>query len=453
MLPDVILLGTFDFYVNQSSMDKWYTLAHVCRKWRNVVFGSPRRLNLRLYCTARTPVRETLDIWPPLPIVLEVYSADTWDEGNIIAALKHNDRIYKLVIFDIPCSETEKTLTALQQPFPGLAYLLFAFRNETAPVVPASFLGGYTPSLRSLSLDRIPFPGLPKLLLSATQLVRLHLRGIPHSGYFSPEAMVTALSVLTRLEKLEIGFESPRSRPDRKVRRLPPPTRTLLPVLTMLQFNGVSEYLEDVVARIDAPLLDKLEIVFFYQLIFDCPQLTQFISRTPKFKANGEARVGFSYLIVTVTIPQKFDGELELAISCRQSDWQLSSVAQVCSSSFAQALIPTVERLHIQGLSWPPDWQDDVENSQWLELFHPFTAVKALYVSSEFTSRIAPALNELVGERVTEVLPALQTLFLEEPFESEPVQETMCPFATARQLAGHPIAFSRWERGRGRIVV
>ena len=91
-------------------------------------------------------------------------------------------------------------------------------------------------------------------------------------------------------------------------------------------------------------------------------------------------------------------------------------------------------------------WQDDIENSQWLELLHPFTAVKDLYISQEFTPRIAPALQELVGERVTEVLPALQTLFLEEPLPSGPVQETIGQFVAARQLAGHPIAVSRWER-------
>ena len=183
-------------------------------------------------------------------------------------------------------------------------------------------------------------------------LFYLDLWTIPHSGYFSPEAMVTGLSVLTSLESLVIEFESPRSRPDRKSRRPPPPTRTLLPVLTQLGFKGVNEYLEDLVARIDAPLLDKLTITFFHQLIFDTPQLTQFISRTPKFKAHDEARVVFSNWDVTVTLPQTFDGELKLGISCRQSDWQLSSLAQVCSSSFPQALIPTVEHLYIQSESW-----------------------------------------------------------------------------------------------------
>ena len=62
--------------------------------------------------------------------------------------------------------------------------------------------------------------------------------------------MLTALAVLTSLETLDIEFESPRSRPDPKTRRPPPPTRTFLPAL---KFDGVSEYLDDLVARIDAP--------------------------------------------------------------------------------------------------------------------------------------------------------------------------------------------------------
>jgi hypothetical protein len=67
--------------------------------------------------------------------------------------------------------------------------------------------------------------------------------------------------------------------------------------------------------------------------------------------------------------------------------------------------------------------------------------VKSLYVSREFTPHIAPALQELVEE-----LPALQTLFLEEPFPSGPVQETIEHFVAARQVDSHPIAVSRWER-------
>jgi hypothetical protein len=94
-----------------------------------------------------------------------------------------------------------------------------------------------------------------------------------------------------------------------------------------------------------------------------------------------------------------------------------------------------------------PRWQDDIESSQWLELFHPFTAAKALYISREFSPRVVPSLQELVGERVTEVLPALQSLFLEEtPPSGTLIQEAIEQFVAARQLSGHPITVSRWER-------
>jgi hypothetical protein len=42
------------------------------------------------------------------------------------------------------------------------------------------------------------------------------------------------------------------------------------------------------------------------------------------------------------------------------------------------------------------------------------------------------------------VLPALQALFLEEPLPSGPVLEIIRKFVAARQLAGHPVAVSRW---------
>ena len=217
----------------------------------------------------------------------------------------------------------------------------------------------------------------------------------------------------------------------------------LLPVLTKLWFKGVSEYLEDLVARINAPLLDSLVITIYNQLILDTPQLTQLISRSSRFKAR-EARVIFNEREAWVTLPQTGNGALDMEISCRQTDWQLSSLAQICSSSFPRTLIPAVEHLYIHRGAWPPDWQDDIEISQWLELLHPFTAVKDLYISEGLIPHIAPALKELVGERVSEVLPALQTLFLPETL-LEPVQEAIGQFIAARQIAGQPITTSHWD--------
>ena len=294
-------------------------------------------------------------------------------------------------------------------------------------------------------MNYVSFSGLPRLLLSATHLVNLNLRAIPESGYISPEAIVACGEALTWLETFVIGFKSPRSRPDQKSH---PPTRTLLPVLTKLEFKGVSEYLEYLVACIDASRLGNLFITFFHQLIFDIPQLTQFISRTPKFKTFGQARVVFSHRRALVILPWTFDGALELAISCRQPDWQLSSLARVCRFSFLQAVIPTVKQLHIHPRIVFPHlyWQDDFVSSQWLELFHPFTAVTDLYLSRESVPCVVPVLQKLVGERVTGVFPALQTFFLEKPLTSGPVQEAIERFVAERQFANHPITISRWER-------
>ena len=446
MVPDVALLEIFRFYVDDAHARKdsqaWHTLVHVCRKWRNVVFGSPRRLKLRLRCKAWTPVRETIDAWPLLPIDVWSYGHKTWGLDNIFAALEHNNRIRQLYLGTLASSQMKKVLAAMLQPFPALQYLRL-FSESEAEVVPASFLGGSAPRLQSLWLDSIPFPDLPKLLLSATHLVSLTLFFIPHSGYFSPEAMVSALSALTSLGSLEIRFKSPRSRPDRR-RRSPPLTRTLLPALTWFEFKGVSEYLEDLVVRIDAPLLGSLDITFFHQLIFDTPQLTQFISRTPKFKSYDDALVQFFDRSVRVST---IDEALKLAISCRQSDWQLSSLAQVCGSIF----IPAIEHLYIRESTRSSlSWQDDIETCQWMELLHRLPALKDLCISREFMPRIAPTLEELVRGRVTEVLPALQTLFLEEALPPGPVQESIGKFVAARQLAGHSVAISLSERERFR---
>jgi hypothetical protein len=152
MLLDVALLDIFDFYLgNTYEKQAWQTLVHVCRNWRNVVFGSPRRLNLRLVCRDTTPARETLDVWPLLPIIIWAHFSTTLDAGNIIAALERNDRVCKMDIFDVPSSGAEKVLAALQQPFPALTDLRygFQFQKEITPGVRASFLGGPSPGLQT----------------------------------------------------------------------------------------------------------------------------------------------------------------------------------------------------------------------------------------------------------------------------------------------------------------
>jgi hypothetical protein len=236
--------------------------------------------------------------FPPIVLSYSIHEMCDKSNTNILAALEHIDRIYEchIYMYLVPRRQLENILAAMQQPFPALTNLYLRPEDGTAPIyiIPDSFLSGSASRLRTIYLDRISFPGLPKLLLSATHLVILSLEGIPHSGYFSPEAMAIGLSSSIRLETLRLEFQSSQSRPDhwQERRRPPPSTRPRLPVLTHFSYIGVSEYLEDLVGQIDTPLLDTLEITFFHQFAFDTSKLTQFITRTPKFKTLDEARVG-----------------------------------------------------------------------------------------------------------------------------------------------------------------
>ena len=463
MLPEDVLLPIFHFdrlaYLDEEGdafpafrvFWRWHRLVHVCQRWRSVIFGSPHFLDLRLVCLPGRRM-ELADIWPPLPIVVtNINSKRTGmlDDYDLDARIVHHDRVCQITLLDLTSLRLQRLASAMQVQFPALTCLiLFSPDRRPALALPDGFLGGSGPRLQFLQFHCIPFPALPKLLLSATDLVQLALQNIPHSGYFSPQTIVTGLAVLANLTFLNIEFESPLSHPDRETRRPPPPIRIALPALTCFYFKGISEYLEDVVARIDAPLLDTIRIIFFHQLVFDIPQLAQFMRRTTRLQPPNEAHMDFNdYSVQIGSLPPRrdFEDKSRLMISCRDLDWQLSSLAQVFTSFFPS--IYMVEHLYIPGpREMPSQWQDVTENVQWLEFFHPFTGVKNLYVCKEYAQCIAPALQEIVGERATDVLPALEGFFLEDLPQSGPVQEAIGQFVAARRLLGHPVAVSDWNR-------
>ena len=268
------------FEVTEFSEDAWHTLVHVCQRWRFVVLASPRRLDLHILCTNFNQVEKNLNIWPQLPIAIEAFVEPDTDTDtdtdtsplsgvtNIIAALKHRLRVNKIAIYGIPNSLL-KEFGAMKSPFPALTELRLQSDEAYPLALPDSFLLGSAPRLRTLSLNGISFPALPKLFLSTSDLVELHLRHIPPSGYISPEALATSLSVLTRLKSLSLIHRSPPSWADRANPHPPLFTRVFLPSLTSFTFNGHSEYLERVVSQIEGPLLDYTCIIFSDQLAFD----------------------------------------------------------------------------------------------------------------------------------------------------------------------------------------
>src|SRR6266849_6647657 len=109
-----------------SKIRSWQSLVHVCRRWRGLVFASPRRLDLQLCCTTRTPARATLDVWPALPLLIQGDVSES-SVNNVIAILEHSDRIHQIILYRDTTLQVEKLWTAIQVPFPELAILHLSF--------------------------------------------------------------------------------------------------------------------------------------------------------------------------------------------------------------------------------------------------------------------------------------------------------------------------------------
>ncbi|KAI9442080.1 hypothetical protein F5148DRAFT_1153908 [Russula earlei] len=413
-LPDDVLVDIFYFYLNED-----WAIGSMTHNWRIL---------------EKRPMFEIWDVWPVLPVVMtyRLSSSSPWE--NVVDALEsdHYHRICQIALYDIPKSGQEILATAMQKPFPELTRLhLCQAEGSTPTSLRDSFLGGSAPLLRYLLLNNCSFPGIYKLLLSANQLVELDLFNIPDSGYISPQDFVTALSVMSRLESLLcLGFQShryPASRP-------PPLTRSVLPALTYLVFHGVHEYLEDVLAQVEVPLLNKLHVTFFMDLNFVIPQLHHLIGQAESFKTGDEAivhtscyRIEFMLFEETRQFP-----ELSLNILCRESDRQLASLAQ----------LDIVDDTH------PSHWKNDMEITQWLELLDPFTAVEDLRLSDNIAPHVCRALEELAEERVTEVLPALENIFLSDLQRSGSGPKYIEGFVDARERSGHPVAVRYVSKAR-----
>jgi len=90
--------------------------------------------------------------------------------------------------------------------------------------------------------------------------------------------MVTCLAALPNLKQLDINHFYMFPDPDES----PLPTHIVLPSLVSFSFQGISDHLEDLVAQIDAPMLQTLLLTLGG--IIRIPHLLRFISRTEKLK-------------------------------------------------------------------------------------------------------------------------------------------------------------------------
>lgn len=423
------MLEIFDFCrkdQNQARYErtlwKWRLLVHVCHRWRHIIFASPLRLNLQIYCTYGTPVRKILGIWPDFPITID-YNLRCGillnDEDNVMAALKHLDRVCDVRVVVIG-SQLGMIAALMQEPYPLLRRLCISPQSKDGdmPALPTGFLGGSAQRLQHFSLDHIPYPTLPTLLLSASNLIRLHLRNIPPTGYISPEAVVICLATLSRLEIFEFGFQSAISRPDRIYP--PPVTRAVLPALTTFKFRGASEYLEDLVCRIDGPHLNEIFIFYISHRLFGfrIAQLSKFIDRSVglTFTKTRYAQVTFRNAQVIFDFCDcAYDPDEgwypTTTVSYEENNWHVSPMSQVVSQF--PGTFSNVVHLELDGDPNAEECQFEGPDDGWLHLLHRFSTVKTLLVYRVLSWQVSLALEHFSGEMFNAVLPSLELFYLE----------------------------------------
>jgi hypothetical protein len=210
--------------------------------------------------------------------------------------------------------------------------------------------------------------------------------------------------------------------------------------------------MEDLVAQIDTPLLKSMMITLYYQEGLEVSQLAKFVRRADKLSLVDRAEVTFEFRSISVKLSQELLEErinpktLRLYPSCSESDLRLSYLAQFCASCLPDLTL--FESLHIC-VSLYYRWEDIIvePDPQWLELLRLFNPVKKLYLAKYAASRVTQTLRRLPAERVMDVLPALEKVFILRLEPSGPVREAICKFADARQISGHPVLIDNWDGG------
>ncbi|KAH8978305.1 hypothetical protein EDB92DRAFT_1956704 [Lactarius akahatsu] len=426
-----ILLNMFNYYRRLDGgyfwnlRFMWCMLSHVCRRWRHLIYESAFHLGMHIRCTYGTPIVDTLNYLPPIPLFVDYQQAVKrgWgrmtttgeDESGIYHALRLRDRVCS-IDFCLPPSILHAALMLMDEPFPILEHLSLSSTDDkiTKLALPKTFLA---PKLYHLAL--------------AVSLVTLKLTNIRASGYFHPMLLVARLRSLNKLEALTIGFSVPIPRPSAEGELLAKQgTPVTLHNLKNLTFQGVSTYLQCLVAQIKAPLLERLDIALFNQIAFLLPHLSHLTNIAEGLKIST-ARVSFERDAVSIVLGHY-----------KKTGWGDDShdTCFVLPASLVPAL-SGVEglTLNCHERTMPTEWQNgEIDGTTWHELLSSFIGAKELHISESLSQELSRALEvDDIGSDPG-LLPNLQKLVVNQ-FTRNYADSLFGLFIHARQVTGRPV--------------
>jgi hypothetical protein len=450
-LVDDVLFCIFSYYRQDEENGwndhlGWRKLSHVCRRWRHLVYCSAIRLGMYIRCTNGTPIVDTLVHLPHLPLFLDYQDTTApitpQDELAIGHALLLRDRV-RHIDLQLPPWILDMLLPLLDGPFSMLEYLSLPYtpRGDPRLLLSETFLA---PNLRYLNLSGIDIPEGLRFLTSTIPLVTLVLSNIRLSGYFLPSLLATRLQSLPQLEIFSIDFDIPLPGPSEQMEPLSNRGATVtLPKLKHLVYQGVSTFLECLVAQIRTPLLERLEITLFDQTAFQLPQLSHFTNAIEGLKFPI-AKVSFGLSMVSVITDHRdtreHDGRISLHVMGRQMDWQSDCATQICKALMHTLAGVEELRLVFHQETTPTEWEDgEIDDTTWHDLLRVFVGVKELHVCAGLSQELSRALQADVGSNPAGFLPSLQEIVSQ--FEGSDGEHLFSSFIGARRIAGHPVRY------------
>lgn len=382
---------------------------------------------------------------PPLPLIIDHILKDqdhditTEDEEGILLALQHPHRVRRIRL-EMPITNLQELVTAMDDEFPMLEFLYITAPTEqdASLVLPQTF---QAPNLRHLVLDNVTFPITSPLLTPTAGLVTLSLMGIRPSANLRPQDFLQRLALMPQLETLGIDFHSPI--PSRDIKRQlwrMPMVHVTLPNLRWFGFRGVSAYLEALLSRITAPLLEKLQILFFNQLTFSVPHLLEFIRPAENLRFSN-ARLTFHEGGISTRV-YPYEGAkmyaLYVDVGCKLFDWQVASAAQILNT--LRSVFSSVEHLTLE-YAISSEWHNEADPAQWRKLLESFSDVKTLLVDAGLVGDLSHSLQLDDGEPLpVEFLPELKEVSYS---AIDNADDIFTPFIDARQKAGRPVTLVR----------
>jgi hypothetical protein len=380
---------------------------------------------------------------PPLPLAInyvdEYHDITAEDEEGAIHALKQRDRIRRVRLF-MPVASLQKAIVAIDEECPILEYLIIMHPSEDSNLILVFPETLQAPHLRHLALFGFALPTGSRLLTTAVGLVKLCLYMDHPSTYFHPDTLLRWLSFMPQLQELVIVFFSsvPNHDVDRQLMHTPIMTPVTLPNLHFLWFNGDSTYLEAFVPWIITPLLGKLQIIFFNELIFSVPRLLQFINTTENLKFESAKFEFFNEKVIVEFYPRE-EAEtyaLIILVFCWHLDWQVSSVVQIFNP--LSQVFPAVEHLTLEHEvhRYSSEEHNEVDRTEWRSLLRPFSNVRTLRIAEGLVKDLSRSLQSEGGELASELLPELQELTYS---GSGNAGDGFTSFVDARKSTGRPI--------------